>query len=242
MLSFEATLKREAYFESMNPLDIKARAAESRQETFNNYIKSVRKPTPHEQKKLKNATVFADELLKPYHALAQIPWRFLIANDYIEAGFPHTHHDIIIIPKTHLSSAAHMSLINTLIHEKMHIFQRLNPPMCHKLYLDYWKLKIAGHRDLYYDTRHSRRNPDTNHLVYKDETQLIQLYYKNKETPSLQETFGDPRDHPHEIMAYVVTHIISPTSILQPYFLEYIEPTTRWLNDCLAAKPRAAFS
>lgn len=222
---FKTSLLREAYFENMNSSDLKARGVSTPEEAFLRFARTARPPLASELAVIRASTYSADQVVAPYRALAVIPWDIIVVDDNIESGFPHTHHESIVLPKAHITSK---DLTHTLIHEKVHVFQRLHPCKCNMLYLCYWGFTIANRRQVQDGLR---SNPDTNLLIYKDERGVpIQLYYKNNEKPFIGATTGDSRDHPHEMMAYIVTYIATRgESYLAPNLERYVSMTKQWM-------------
>ena len=87
-----------------------------------------------------------------------MPWKFTIFNR-LENDFPHTHQDIIFIPLGIINSTQNNRI--TLVHEKVHIFQKQSPEIFEDLYENYWHFKkISGEflTNLPFDIR---SNPDT---------------------------------------------------------------------------------
>ena len=86
------------------------------------------------------------------------PWKFTLFNG-LENNFPHTHHDIIFIPVELINSKQNNRI--TLVHEKVHVFQKQSPEIFDDLYENYWHFKkISGEflTKLPFDIR---SNPDT---------------------------------------------------------------------------------
>jgi hypothetical protein len=61
------------------------------------------------------------------NVLANIPWVLAKINENYENGFPHTRLGIIFLGK--LDSMIKTNLIQTLIHEKVHVYQRMYPKL-----------------------------------------------------------------------------------------------------------------
>lgn len=229
-------LKREGYFQCMNKYDLQARGVQSTGAALVQFMNGVRKPNSKEASILSKAIKKADSFIPNESRLASIPWKLLISNDHIESGFPHTHADMIIIPNSHVISAASRidNLVHTLIHEKVHVYQRMYPCESNTLYLKYWRMSIGARINCNSILPSRRSNPDTNMLVYLDEKgKSIHLNFdtSSSHSVSLSKTIGDPRDHPHEIMAYVVTHLLTHNaSHIQSYHQRYIDSASAWMS------------
>lgn len=225
------TLLRDGYFARFNKHDAIARKCQD-SECFERYIDSLHHPTKNEYIILEKAVSKASSLLDRYTRLHNIPWRFLTTADDIESGFPHTHGEFIIIPRSHIfatiTDKAMTHLIDTLVHEKIHVYQRLYPCQSNILYLDFWKLQIVQHTP--HSRTNHRTNPDTNMLTYSIDGTIIASEYINPIAPLLHKTKGD-FDHPHEIMAYVATHIITNgSSHLDIKMKTFTKSTSKWLD------------
>lgn len=87
--------------------------------------------------------------------LMNIPWKFFTFSDG-ELPHPHTHGDVIFIPTRLVQELS----VEVLIHEKIHLFQKLFPIEAHK-YLR--GAGIIGKHDL---LTYPYRNPDTDLYQY----------------------------------------------------------------------------
>ena len=79
----------------------------------------------------------------------RIPWKFALVSNSMEGGNPFTIHDTIVVSTSMLSSIFSIwfkrdtefiqsSVINTLIHERIHILQKYYPEAFDELYTKYW--------------------------------------------------------------------------------------------------------
>ena len=103
--------------------------------------------------------------------IADIKWIFANTytnyfNDVIkenEQGLPHTRENIILLSKNVLKNDA-LNLTNTLLHEKIHIYQRYNPEIFDTI------IKEMGLKELerkhFKQAKYIRSNPDTNNKIY----------------------------------------------------------------------------
>jgi hypothetical protein len=139
-----------------------------------------------------------------FHA---IPWKIgLIVDDSYEYGLPHTRIDTILIPKRSLIKTDRKDFINTLVHEKLHVYQKLYPADFQK-YLDHHgfvKYARYGNGDL-------AANPDTDEYVYMKKSGLEKVVYCGKyakgDKPGVKSIVYQPIDdakyeHPRELAVY----------------------------------------
>jgi hypothetical protein len=80
-----------------------------------------------------------------------------------EQGLPHTRENIILLSKNVLKYDE-LNLTNTLIHEKIHIYQRYNPDIFDKIIKDMGLIELDKKSFKY--AKYIRSNPDTNNKLY----------------------------------------------------------------------------
>lgn len=196
----------EVYFNQFNHVDLKVRSCKNISYCLNRFESSLRLPTKLERAFLKRLTQQANQLITQSRCfkLNHISWKFCIFGKENENGFPHTHMDYIFLPENFSEMT---TLLKTLIHEKIHIYQRLCPFDIMNLYTKYWNLKVRGLKKTFCSQALCRSNPDNNDLIFEDVTSsLIIPYYKhNAKTLS---DITDKRDHPNEMLAYMLTDLI----------------------------------
>ena len=133
---------------------------------------------------------------------ADLPWRigFMKENKdkLYEDGLPHTRIDLIMLP-TRLAKASDNELIDTLFHEKVHIYQKAYPRD-----LERW-LAHNGFERVRRRTKGSRirANPDIDGWVYRDANRVYKCLYSS-ETPHHIEDVkegGLDFEHPFETAA-----------------------------------------
>ena len=137
---------------------------------------------------------------------ADLPWRigFMKENKenkdkLYEDGLPHTRVDLIMLP-TRLAKASDNELIDTLFHEKVHIYQKAYPRD-----LERW-LAHNGFERVRRRTKGSRirANPDIDGWVYKGPTSKGIREYKcmyNSETPRhIEDVKHIDFEHPFEMI------------------------------------------
>lgn len=229
-MDLDKRIQREGYFNNMNKADLLARQYTTQDEARSKYFGSLRSPNVSEKRVLEFAVAKANAIMHDYPKLANLPWTFLIAPDFIESGFPHTHYETIILPHSHVSRKSIDDLVDTLIHEKVHIYQRLYPCECNILFTRFWNLKIIGKKQT---LQLHRSNPDINMLDYAESGHLIKCFYKDKHNPTLASITGDERDHPYEMMAYIIAFIMTRNTRLGADNGKYVTPTLQWMQEFL---------
>jgi hypothetical protein len=144
---------------------------------------------------------------------SKIPWKLgLIDGTLYENGYPHTRNDIIILSRNTINAERNMnegfdsiidkSFTQTLIHERIHIYQKMYPEYV-KIYLSKNNFMKIKDRDI---NDNIRANPDINQIVYKDEGGNIYkaIYNNNPKTiGDINYAYGSNQsfEHPYEKMA-----------------------------------------
>lgn len=194
------------YVEGMSSYDLIARGANSYTDYLKRISAAAHEATKWESDVIANAVAVVDKyikqdkkkLLSPY--IADIPWNIAITQgrDY-EDGFPHTRKNVIFINDSLIKSSA---LASTLLHEKIHVFQRMYPAE-----MDAWIAKRGFKK---WKTRKSeplsRANPDLDEWIYIDpKTQRPMIAVYSSEVPKgiSDVKLANPAfEHPYELMAY----------------------------------------
>lgn len=215
-----------AYTDLFNATDLKVRSCSSQSECLTRYNKAIRMPNPQEQMVLVDAATHVDSLISTeFKKLAEIPWRIrLFDGDRVENGYPHTHGSYVIMPSS-MVVADSRQLVSTLLHEKVHLFQRLYPAETNHLITRYMGFSIASLANKHANLR---TNPDLNQLIYKypDERLLLPTYTDNAISLS---DIQDKNDHPFEIMAYSIQEMYVPLPGLYRY-KQYHAVIKEWLH------------
>ena len=207
----------DTYTFNLSPLDLHARQAASYQEYEEASARSASSFTSGEVFMLTKAAKKADSIIEgiklegcPSFAenLKKIPWIFAkTEGDTYEDGLPHTRLNVIFLSTVTLSrmSADEQDMVKTLIHEKIHIQQRLHPMetlalLKHRGYIQ-WKER--------YGVPRIRANPDLDPWIYVDpKTKKAMAAYYTSDTPSSISdiTLSSVNyEHPYEAIAYEVT-------------------------------------
>lgn len=205
------------FFQNMSEADLIARDAKDMIDYMQTYKDSFQTFSDGEKSRLLECIKQANNLTKRYPNLHAIKWKFGKTTRTIEMGMPHTLRDTIILSPGFFQANKN-DQVTTLIHEKMHVYQRYFPLPTHKLITSYWGFKVS---DLQSQNRLQRNNPDLNSYTYSyNDHDLLQLY--NSDTPkNLRDSHAtlstsdldlpsliNQTEHPYEIMACIISSII----------------------------------
>jgi hypothetical protein len=98
-----------------------------------------------------------------------------------------------------------LALTNTLIHEKIHIYQRYNLSIFDKI------IKNMGLKELdkntYKYAKYIRSNPDTNNTIYYKGDDIMVCLYRNDKPNSINDVVHNnyATEHPYEKIAYEIS-------------------------------------
>lgn len=120
------------YFEGMGRMDMEVRGCTDTSECRFLYTEAfIADIPPLVQAKLVELARRADDACArsmdaTIRKLLSIRWRFALLQPTVhaEGGFPHTHGDVICLPLT-IVDGRDRDVIETLVHEKVHVFQRM---------------------------------------------------------------------------------------------------------------------
>lgn len=210
------------YVKNMSMLDLKARKVNSHQEYINGISSLSISFTKEEQDILAKCAHSADMFLRNTsfsglsygkhldgQQIANIRWVFAYTHNeqrrQYEEGLPHTRAHIIFLSK-YVMKYNELDLTNTLIHEKIHIYQRYNPELFKTILssLNYKPLDMTYHPNKQY----IRANPDTDGKVYYNiltGKEMICLY-RNDNPNSINDVIvkNFALEHPYEQIAYEI--------------------------------------
>jgi hypothetical protein len=186
------------YVRNLTELDLHARNVKTHVEYLNNIEDTAISFTEDEKELLVICAKNADEYLRNEafkeltyggylngNDIANIKWVFANTytnyfNDVIkenEQGLPHTRENIIFLSKNVLKNDV-LNLTNTLIHEKIHIYQRYNSDIFAKI-INEMGLKEMD-KASFKHAKYIRSNPDTNDKIYYyDKSRNSYLAYLN---------------------------------------------------------------
>lgn len=200
----------DGYISSMSIPDLYARHVKTHQE-YRERSAKVALTFEEEQKVLlekaaEKVNTFFQNMNSPYidkERISAILWKFaLTENNGYEEGLPHTREDIIFVtPK--LLELPEAQLVKTLIHERVHIYQRTYLTMFQEV------LKTQGYK--VWRERHGypliRSNPDLDKYIYQSPSSDIMVTVYRNDTPKhIQDTMqpNELKEHPFEEVAYTI--------------------------------------
>jgi hypothetical protein len=195
-------INQSGYIDTLTFWNLKTRDSINPKHYFSKIKLYTRKPKNKEKVILYNAAKEADKILRKngFPDIAVLYWKIYIFNN-IEGNMPHTHGSFIMIPEGHLKKGIH-SLVSTLIHEKVHVYQRLYPKENMKIAKKYG-FNITEPETLpYHILERVRSNPDTNSTIYIWKNRYIPLYLFN----SNAETLRDASLHLYDIKKEILTN------------------------------------
>jgi len=157
--------------------------------------------TMQEQEEIREAVRVIDTM-QGLRELADIPWVFaLTQSPFYENGLPHTRGSVIFLTRGGWSA---QSLQGLLIHEKVHVYQRVKP--------DETEAWIRSHGYTRTNIARSeypliRANPDLDKSIYKDAEGniMISAYSSDKPSRITDASSNGSHEHPFEAMAYFVS-------------------------------------
>ncbi len=196
------------FYNKLKPIDLLLRNVKNVKEYKENIYSSLDEFTNDEMIKLTIAMEKCDNYLKTINKpgfdgmkCRDIPWKIgCIVGTKYESGLPHTRGEIILFPRYKLSQDTNI-FTRTLIHERIHIYQKKYPNDIHKY------LKHNGYkRHKPISRSKTRANPDIDDWTYIDkEGNIMSAEYK-KDAKSLRDVTFSPKntseyEHPLEKMA-----------------------------------------
>ena len=216
------------YAEQLSPLDLHARNVSSSSEYIANIIQTAVSFTQSEKDILDAYTKKADAFLRNTqfkeliysgyinsNDIANINWVFaktqnVDKKDY-EEGLPHTRGHIIFLSDNVLKYDEN-SLITTLIHEKIHIYQRYNEELFNKVIGVMGLVETPGTAET---KKYMRSNPDTNRNIYidnKTNNAMVCLYRSDKPS-NINDVImkNHSLEHPYEKIAYEIADYYNKT-------------------------------
>ena len=226
------------YLKQFNDKDMEIRKCYNYKSCEKLYENNLIKFNNDNKKELQRLIKLCNEKLIKYKSLYNIPWKLCKTTTKLEEGMPHTHTDIIFLSETFFKKLNDNSKIVTLIHEKLHVYQRIYKEKTQKLYNNFNFSKVPKKK-----INLRRTNPDLDSfdynyngvLIYSEyqddaksltdvDTKLISIETnKNKEIREIENLAkqGYQNEHPNEIFASMISDKISKDE-LNPIFINYI--------------------
>ena len=174
----------DGYVRNLTELDLHARNVKTHIDYLNNIDDTTISFTEDEKKLLVKCANNADKYLRAEKfagikygkhldgkEIAGIKWVFAntfanyskdVLKEY-EQGLPHTRENIILLSKNVLKYNE-LDLTSTLIHEKIHIYQRYNPELFDKIITEMGLKELD--KKSFRHAKYIRSNPDTNNKLY----------------------------------------------------------------------------
>ena len=203
------------YYSQFSKSDLKARHVKSPEEYKNTIEDSPTEIDIWKQMKLflnlmlidvklaSKITKYANQF--DVKAFIKIPWKigFIKDNKY-EDGLPHTRNDTIILPDNIITSYTSFQLRHLLIHEKIHLYQKIHPQKTKKYLTGKGFVKVTTIKKSKYNIR---AKPDIDPYIYKNQSGKFLMAQFNSPNPS---NIGDvnytiensqKNEHPYEYMA-----------------------------------------
>jgi hypothetical protein len=203
----------DGYVQMMSKYDLMARKAKSHADYLMK-ISSVASEAPLAEQALLSAAIHrVDSYLKknptlPISAgkLLNIPWIIAVTKGKTyENGFPHTRQNIILLNHSTILSP---SLANTLLHEKIHVYQRMYPEDINSWMQSkgFTRWKLRSQEPL------ARANPDIDPWIYIDPTTskpMIAAYSSDAPISISDVKLTSPAfEHPYEFLAYEIANML----------------------------------
>jgi hypothetical protein len=201
------------YYKTFYELDLKTRNINNIKEYINLIKISVCNLNEKEKNKLilciKNADARLEKIYFDWFdgkKAKELSWNIgCVKGKYYENGLPHTRGNIIILSKENINEYSEKKLTNTLIHEKVHIYQKKYSEDVQK-YLDEHNFKIVKKKD---SNDNIRANPDLNNFIYQDNNNNIYKAIYKDNPKSIEDIIYSPintqsYEHPFENMAIFI--------------------------------------
>lgn len=194
------------FYDTISECNLQLRNINNKYHFINNIGCNIYYPSKYEKKIINNAIIKAHNKLKninyigfDYNKFKKYPWIIGISiGDNYEFGYPHTRGNIIIL---NYNNIYNNDLYKTLIHERIHIYQKTFPDDI-KYFLKYFNFKIERKKE--FDDLH---NPDTDNLIYSSNNIIYECKIKNNKLCYTNES--SEYEHPYEFMSYKITNLIN---------------------------------
>jgi hypothetical protein len=207
---------RDKYYDTFNNNDLIVRNIENIENYYDIIKNSCQNITNLNQDLIDEAINIANNKIKKINIngfngkkLADVQWIIgVITGKEYEYGLPHTRNFVIIIPDYIINNK--LTLTRILIHEKIHIYQKMFPEDAYIWIRNngFTKHSIRNKND------NIRANPDIDNIIYvdKEERKYMSIYNELPLTINDVKYFpiNDYKyEHPLELMAYTLEDIIN---------------------------------
>jgi hypothetical protein len=198
------------YVHTFNQWDLIARKVETFQDYINKITHATMNFSDDEKKRLTAAAKDADKFFSELkidgidcEEIQLIPWVIALTHDKeYEEGLPHTRANIVFLSSS--INHNHKNLVKTLIHEKVHIYQRN--------FAQHMIAFIQQHGYTYWKQRSGvpriRSNPDLDEWIYfNPQTQKPMAFYYVSDNPQNindVDAHAEVYEHPYEEIAYKI--------------------------------------
>lgn len=203
------------YYKTFNKNDYKTRNINNINEYINLIKESTTDFTHLEKDKLircvEKVNIYFDNIKYEWFdgkKANTILWKIgCVKGKIYENGLPHTRIDTIILSKEYLELYDNQ-LIKLLIHEKIHVYQKMFPNDV-QLYIKLNGFIPIKKRDM---NDNIRANPDLDNWIYKDKNSNIYKAQYNKDPKTINDVIYYPSDsqlyeHPYETMAITIQNL-----------------------------------
>ena len=207
---------KDNYYKSFYPIDFYVRKIKNIEEYLNYIKKSISSPNNIEKNKITKCINNANKKLKYINKswfngekCIKLQWKIgMVTGKLYENGLPHTRDDIIIISKEDINLYTEKKLTKTLIHEKIHIYQKMYPNDIN-IYLNINNLKKYKKKT---ENDNIRANPDLDSWIYIDNNNNVYKAVYNKNPQSVEDIEYFPynsqsSEHPFEKMAIEIENL-----------------------------------
>ena len=196
------------YLNYFNNLDLKLRKCSNLQSCIKKYNSSVILFNSNENEIINEIVYDINNILDGKFKKIFNEIKFIKVENYIENSLPHTRNRYIVLSDSLFDNIFHKYSVSKnflkynknirklIYHEQFHIFQRYNPKLIEKLYIEYWnleKMNIKLPKEL---LEINRTNPDAlpddnNHWLFKIEENIYILplcVYNSSEVNDIKNT------------------------------------------------------
>jgi len=215
------------YVNNMSVVDLYARHVSTNQEYLQKIADIADEFTPEEKEKLSKCAQMSDNFYNTMNfseydyykslngkEIANNTWKFALTyknkDKEYEDGLPHTREDIIFLSKS-VVNYNEVDLTNTLIHEKLHIYQRYNKDKMNMIIKDMRYSILDPNKLESNDKELMRSNPDLDDIIYYDNktNKLMSCKYNSKTPQNISdvEITNFSIEHPYEKMAYDIASL-----------------------------------